>query len=152
MINSHNKKQSGVAMLEFTIVLPLMMLLLLAVTEIGRALVHYNTLTKGVRDGARYLSANALLGTTGVVRIDAQLDNDVRNLVVYGNSVGTGLAKLQNLQPANISTVDVGANLVRVDATFPYSPLTGVTLPTFGIGGPIPLSFDMRASVTMRAL
>lgn len=147
-----HKKQSGVAMLEFTIVLPLMLLLLLGVTEIGRALVQYNTLTKGVRDGARHLSSFALLGNTGLVLIDAGLDAEVRNLVVYGNVAGTGQPILQNLQPTHITTDDAGSSLIIVEANYPYSPMTGATLQMFGLGAPVSLNLNMRASVTMRAL
>ena len=43
-------RQRGVAIVEFVLTLPLLMLLLLATAEIGRALFQYNTLTKAVRD------------------------------------------------------------------------------------------------------
>ena len=84
-------------MVEFTIVLPVLLLLLFGVTELGRALVRYNTLTKAVQDGARYAAAYALLGTTGAVNVDAQLQTEVRNVVVYGNTAGTGTPVLGGL-------------------------------------------------------
>ena len=40
------RPQRGVAIIEFVITLPLLLLLLLATAEIGRALFQYNTLTK----------------------------------------------------------------------------------------------------------
>ncbi len=72
--------QRGVALVEFALILPLLILLALIATEFGRALYQYNTLAKSVRDAARYLSVQAP-GT----RIA-----EARNLVVYGSVTATG--------------------------------------------------------------
>jgi Flp pilus assembly protein TadG len=144
--------QHGVAMVEFTIVLPVLLLLLFGVTEVGRAIVRYNTLTKAVQDGARYAAAWAPLGTTGGVAVNAQLRTEVRNLVIYGNTVGAGSPVLGGLLPEQIEVVEAGGDQVRVDASYPYQPLFGVVLPNFGLGSSISTSFVMQASVSMRAL
>ena len=73
-------RQRGVAIIEFALVLPMLLLLTFTVTELGRALYQYNTLAKSVRDAARYLS----IQTPGT-RI-----TETRNLIVYGNIAGTG--------------------------------------------------------------
>jgi Flp pilus assembly protein TadG len=139
-------------MVEFTIVLPVLLLLLFGVTEIGRAIVRYNTLTKAVQDGARYAAAYALLGTTGAVNVDAQLLTEVRNVVVYGNTAGTGSPLLTGFQPVQVSLVDAGGDQIRVDANYAYQPLFGAVLPNFGLGSSISTAFVMQASVSMRAL
>lgn len=146
------RRQDGVAAVELTIALPVLLLLIVGVTELGRALVRYNALTKTVHDGARYAAAYALLGTTGMVNIDAQLLNEVRNVVVYGNKSGAGTAVLAGLQPAQVQVVDVGGDEVRVDVAYPYQPLFGAVLPDFGLGSSPQMSFVMQASVSMRAL
>lgn len=69
-----NKPQRGVAILEFALVLPLLLVMTFIVTEFGRAIYQYNTLAKSVRDAARYLSVQ-----TPNTHID-----QARNLVVYG--------------------------------------------------------------------
>jgi Flp pilus assembly protein TadG len=145
-------KQRGIAMTEFAIVLPVLLLLLFGMTEIGRALVRYNTLTKALQDGARYAAGVALLGTTGTVQVDAQTLTATRNVVVYGNTAGTGQAVLQGLQPSQIELVDAGGDQIRVDVSYPYTPLFGTVLPNFGLGSSIDMSFVMQASVSMRAL
>ena len=147
-----SRRQRGVATTEFAIVLPVLLLLLFGVTELGRALVRYNTLTKSLQDGARYAAARGLLGTTGNVEINAQLETDVRNIVVYGNKAGTGAAVLAGLQPEQIQVIDAGADQIRVDAAYPYQPLFGSALPNFGLGSSINSGFVMQASVSMRAL
>lgn len=75
-----NKRQKGVALVEFALILPLLLLLSMITTEFGRAMYQYNTLTKSVRDAVRYLS----IQTPGTHLIEA------RNLMVYGNTAGTG--------------------------------------------------------------
>ena len=75
-------KQSGVALVEFALILPLLLLLTFITTEFGRALFQYNILTKSVRDAARYLSVYNPGDTTKFPI--------AKNLVVYGNPAGTG--------------------------------------------------------------
>lgn len=74
------KRQNGVALVEFALVLPFLLLLTMITTEFGRAMYQYNTLTKSVRDAVRYLS----IQTPGTHLTEA------RNMMVYGNTAGTG--------------------------------------------------------------
>lgn len=73
-------RQRGVAIVEFALVLPFLLVLTFITTEFGRALYQYNILTKSVRDASRYLSTQ-LPGTNA---------QQARNLIVYGNMAGTG--------------------------------------------------------------
>ena len=150
-LQSRNRS-AGVALVEFVAVAPVIMFLILAVTETGRALIQYNTLTKAVQDGARHAAAFALLGTTGAINIDAQLTTEVGNLVVYGNTQGTGSAVLYGLTTAQIQLTEVSPVEIGVTATYPYQPLIGPTLQTFGLGPGPTTTFNMRAAVNMRAL
>jgi Flp pilus assembly protein TadG len=75
-----NRKQKGVALVEFALVLPLLLLMTFVVTEYSRALYQYNVLTKSVRDAARYLSSQS--PGTNIAQ--------AKNLVVYGNLAGSG--------------------------------------------------------------
>lgn len=70
-----HKRQAGVAIIEFALVLPFLLLLTFIATEFGRAMYEYHVLTKAVRDGARYISVE--LQNTHI--------NEVRNLIVYGD-------------------------------------------------------------------
>lgn len=80
---SHKPKaQKGVAIVEFALVLPLLLLLTFITTELGRAIYQYNILTKSVRDGARYLSTQQPGSAAAITT--------ARNLMVYGNPAGTG--------------------------------------------------------------
>lgn len=75
-MSKNRKAQRGVAIIEFALVLPLLLLLTFMTTELGRAIWHYNTLTKSVRDGARYLSTQPPESAAAITT--------ARNLMVYG--------------------------------------------------------------------
>jgi hypothetical protein len=115
-------------------------------------LIRYNALTKSLHEGARYASSFALLGTTGTVNLDAQLESEVKNVVVYGNPQGQGQPLLPGLLVGQVSLTGISATEIQVDATYPYQPLIGPTLQTFGFGPSINFAFNMRAAVNMRAL
>ena len=132
--------QQGLAVIEFTIMLPFILLVALAFTEAGRALYQYNTLSKAVHDGVRYLSDKVIDGS-GQLNISTDLENNTKNLVIYGDING-GTALLPTSSPSSIPTVTVtslslymdgdppgiGDNHVKVTATYTFSPL-------FSLGG-----------------
>ena len=49
-------RQNGAATVELALVLPLLIVLLVLIVDLGRMTYHYNVLLKGVRQAARYLS------------------------------------------------------------------------------------------------
>jgi hypothetical protein len=53
------RSQAGVAMVEFALVLPLLLLLLLAVVDFGRAFNYWNDETHLANEGARWAAVNA---------------------------------------------------------------------------------------------
>lgn len=148
---SHAKgplRQRGIATVEFAIVAPLLLLLMLATAELGRAFYTYNTLTKTVRDGARYASIAALNGAK-VIDLTPQIQTDTKNVVVYGNTTPDGQPVLQGLSTGQVEVEDVDdpdTVHVKVSAEFLYEPIVKDVIPTFDLG------FIMSASVTMRAL
>jgi Flp pilus assembly protein TadG len=143
----------GIAVVEFVICAPFLLLLMLAATEVGRAFIHYATLTYSVRQGARYVSEHSINGTTGVVSLTATTIAEARNLAVYGNVLGTGSPKLPNYQTSQLQIVNVGGGNVRITATYPYQPMFGSAMPNVGFGsGSFALGFNMQTAVTLRAI
>ena len=142
-------------MIEMVAVTPLLLLLLVGVSELGNAFLQYNTLNKSVREAAREVVRTALLGTTGNISLTDVLQAEGRNLVVYGNVAGLGQPRLPGLSTSHV-IVDVepaGDNLVLIQANYPYSPLLGPVLQTFGYGdNPSTSGITLTASVVMRAL
>ena len=155
---SSHYRQRGIMTVEFILVAPLLMLLLIAISEFGHALYQYNTLTKSVRDGARYLAVNTTVGNTSIV-IDSTDITETGNLVVYGNTAGSGSPKLPGLSVSDITisclgggTACPGVDHVVVAAQYPYRSIMGATLAMFGYGADVSLGLTLTSTVTMRAL
>lgn len=154
-MKTHMKnKQTGVALVEFALVLPLLLLLTFIVTEYGRALYQYNILTKSVRDAARYLSTQ--------IPGDATKYAIARNLVVYGNPAGSGTPlaiglsteqvpnpewNLAGTSPViNTVTVTIGFGAAGSDTRYTFRPLfASVFGLNFGDITYAPISATMRA-------
>ena len=84
--------QRGVALVELALTIPLLLFLTFLTTEFGRALYEYNAVTKSTRDAVRYLSYQ----TPGSNLTQA------RNLMVFGNTAGTGAPLARGLSLANV--------------------------------------------------
>lgn len=72
------KTQSGAVLVELALLLLPLLILVFGITEFGRAVYQYNTLAKGVRDGARFLSQFAPGDDAGILA--------ARSLVVCGRT------------------------------------------------------------------
>ena len=125
--------QQGLAAVEFAIVLPLILLMALAITELGRGLYQYNTLSKAVHDGARYLSDRAV-NNLGVVDITDYKAAQTRSLVMCGTLAGgcEGDELLKNFSSRGSVTVTPEtiimtdgetADFIKVSATYTFDPL-----------------------------
>lgn len=145
------KFQQGVAALEFLIVAPLLMLVVLAVSELGWAFHQYHTMTRAARDGARHVASNALIGSVGVIYLGDSVIQETRNLVVYGNPVGAGAPILPGWSIGDVTVSSPDPEHVSVSARYGYTPLVGV-IPAFYGGQSPSLSFEMQSTVRMRAL
>jgi Flp pilus assembly protein TadG len=147
----NRKSQSGLAVVEFLIVLIMLIPMLVATVEFGRYLHQYNTLTKAVRDGARYASDNAVT-SSGLVSVSSTLMSETQNLVAYGNTVqanGTEILNGITAGDVSVTTVDVAGispspSHVRVSATYDFEPLFGFIPDTIGI--------TMTASTVQRGI
>jgi Flp pilus assembly protein TadG len=155
------RRQRGIAVVEFTILLPVMLLLLMAIGELGRAFMQYNTLTRAVRDSARYVASHALKGSTQVVTLDGALIDAATNLVIYGKTTAGGTPLLQNFSSGGSVQVQQhdpavpggpGEGNITVTATYPFTPTLGAVMPDVLGDGGISTAFTMRAQVTMMAL
>ncbi len=147
---TRSESQQGIAMVEFVVVLPLLLILLMATAEFGRMFYHYNTLTKTVRDGGRYLAEHATPDTTGQINITDEVTVTTRNLVVYGQPV-SGSSILEGLSTSDVDVIQVDTNHVQVSVAYAYQPIFEM-LPMFGLGNDVETGRTLQASVTMRAL
>jgi len=133
----HSKKQQeGVAIIEMVITLPLIILIFTISGEVGMLLNKQTTLSKTVETGARFLTTNTLLGT-GLVKISAEKIQQTRNLILYGNLLGTGDILLTGMDATDINVQctygtknsycdkDNRLSPITVSATYDYTPMFG---------------------------
>jgi len=146
------KHQRGLALVETAIVLPFLIFVMLAASEFTNAFVQHTTLTKAVRDGARYVAEEAIDGTL-TLNLSANLIDETKRLVVYGDrDQNGGTPVVYGLNINDVSVIDAGGDNIEVRVDYAYTGILGSVLPSFGYGADLPLLFNLRASVTMRAL
>jgi len=150
-------RQRGAVLVEMALVTPILVVLMLATADLTRAFIEHNTVTKAVRNGARYVAAKAIEGSTGLVNIDATLRTETQNLVVFGSTINPlpgATPVVPGLTPANITVVQIaGTDDITVSATYALGGLFGAVLPVnMTSGNSISAARTLRATVTMRAL
>ena len=134
-LNRLARDRRGVTAIEFAFFTPVLLMLLIGLTELGRA--HYQAMAveNSLRAGALYASRNPM-------PLSASAQNDVQNLVKTGNLQGTApyLVPGWSDSGSNLAitplTFDIdGATLqmVRLTATVPYLPLVPGFSLVFGL-------------------
>jgi Flp pilus assembly protein TadG len=141
------KEDQGSQLAELAIVLPIMLVLFAATAEFGRFYYEYSTLAKGTRLGARYLTS---------VSVSPAEDTAAKNLVVYGNTAGTGSPIVSGLSTDNVVITRAGG-LPVLPATVNVKITNFKHQPIFDIGKLInsstfTMSLDVKPSTTMRFL
>ncbi|MCY1269434.1 pilus assembly protein TadG [Pseudomonas jessenii] len=152
----HPQRQQGLAMVEFTLVLPVLLLLLLAFGEFGRMLYQYNLLLQASRDADRFVASNAWDSTLGAVALSSTLLTQTKNVAVYGVPANTGTAVVSGLTTGNVVVAAVGTDHVRVTISYTFCPVIGAgnctgSIPGF-FGSQIALGIPLVATTVMRAL
>lgn len=109
MRKRHGKRRGerGQTMVEFAIVLPIFLMLLLGIAQLGIAFNNYLTLTDGVRAGARY---GAVLRTSGT-RVSDTIAK------VKQSSANLDQSKIN----ATVTSTWAAGSDLTVCATYPYS-------------------------------
>lgn len=145
--------QRGMAMVELTITLPLLLLLLFAIGEFGRLLFQYNSLMQASRDAGRFVAGQAWNATLGKIDLNATLQSETKSVAVFGTPTNPNgnLPAVPNLTTGNVSVSAVGADHVQVSITYTFQPVLGTAIPAF-IGNAVPLSIALTSTVVMRAL
>jgi hypothetical protein len=133
-------RRSGQGLVEFALVLPVFVLTLVALFDLGRAVFAYNTLTNAAREGARLAIVNQDIPTI-VARAKAQTAivelNDPSVTVAFYQVHIDGTPDLAN--PCDLVAVGCIA-IVEFEATYqPITPMIGNIV--FGDG----VTFEARS-------
>lgn len=120
-------RESGQDIVEYALVLPLLMLLLLGIVEFGLAVWHYDTVSNVAREVAR----------CGIIYLNLVAPNSIEQCIDDSiNQWGLGLGLVQ----ADFQ-VTFPDDFIRVQVDYDYQPITGLIL-----GGTLP----MRSVTTMQ--
>ena len=130
-------------MVETAIAIPILLVLMVGIFEVGRAYETWQVLTNAAREGARMAvtPSSTVPTTTALIRqymADGQLTNSATANVVV-NKTAT----------INVNGTAVSASLVTVDYPFQFimlQPVVRLVAPGATVGGPI----TMRATSVMR--
>ena len=138
------KRERGQAMVEAAIAIPLLLVLMVGIFEVGRAYQTWQVVTNAAREGARMAvtPTSTVPTTTALVRqfmADGQLPKSATANVVVNKTASI-----------NVNGTAVSASLITVDYPFEFIMLQPVLklIPGSGptAGGPI----TMRATSVMR--
>ena len=146
-LHRFGRDESGVQLLEAAIVVPIFLILFGATAEFGRYFYEYTTLAKASQVGVRYLSS---------APVEAIEDSKAQNLVVYGNTAGSGTPILPGLSPGQVIISRQGP-ITLVPETVTIQIVGYQHQPIFNLGALIKstglsLNIDVKPSVTMRYL
>ena len=141
-INSRNRER-GSAMVETAICIPLLLVLMVGIFEVGRAYETWQVLTNAAREGARMAvtPTGSTADTTALVRqymSNGQLTKAATATVVINEAASI-----------NVNGNPVSASQVTVDYPFEFimlQPVVRLVSPAATVGGPI----TMRATAIMR--
>lgn len=153
--------QHGQAMVEFALILPVFLLFFFGLTELGRAVWLYNTLSHVAREGSRFAIVLSQYREHGDQRCQSgNTSGSYTDLAAYQGSdtvVGHALGRAVGLDPETL-TIEVSSPLpgcsplegywrdlpFTVRASFPFQPLVADFLG-------VPATIQLAAEATMRA-
>lgn len=123
------RNQKGQSLVEFSIILPLLLLIIMGIVEFGMMLNSYLTLNNAARDGARY----GVIGNS-----NAQIQSMITSSSPSLNSADLTIT----ITPADGSRIS--GNTLTVNLTYNYK----LTVPI--ISGLLGNSVQLKAQTTMR--
>ena len=124
-------RERGQELVEFALVIPVVMMVMMAILEFGMLIFSYNTISNAAREGARYGSV---------------FPTDITGIDEAARTLTTGLN--EDLLTITISRPDEGdPRPVRVVVTYDYTLATGVLLEALGVSDGV---FSIQAASTMQ--
>ena len=108
------KKSGGQSIMEFAITIPLLLIMLVFIFDLGRATFYYSSITNSAREGARY----------GIINPD------------NSNGIRTRVREYSfGIDPANLVVTvvkDTDENSITVGVTYKFIPATPLVGPFLG--------------------
>lgn len=149
-------KARGAALVELALVLPVVLMMVFGITELGRALFQLNSLAKAADGGARYLSRSwdVLDENCQPTSAWSAAAAATANYVAFGNAGGQGQPLLPGLSAAGVTVTArygevVGSEgpacIIEIEASAPFDGAFGENVVPFTRIGPIDLTTRREA-------
>lgn len=150
LLNRFRRCQSGSPAVEFALVMPLFLLLIIGIVEMGSLLSEITAVEKGLRAGAMLAARSPVLpiGSAGAISV-----TQIKNVAMYGNPSGTGNPRVEGwtdlstitFTPRNETINGLVVTVFRLDAIVPYIPVVPGLFDGF-------LFFDFTKNFSLRAV
>lgn len=125
----------GVSAIEFALVVPLLVLLVVGVAEVGRLIVQADAVEKSLRSGAVFAAHSDL-------PLDGPTQTTIQNLVKTGTTDGSGNflvpgwaedGALLTIEPITVDVNGTEVTVIRLTATVPFAALMPGLMSTLGM-------------------
>jgi Flp pilus assembly protein TadG len=138
-----DSRERGSAMVETAIAIPILLVLMVGIFEVGRAYETWQVLTNAAREGARMsvTPGSSTSNTTALIR-QYMANGQLTKSATAAVNVDTGAS-------IDVNGTPVSASAVTVDYPFEFimlQPVVRLVAPGATVGGPI----TMRATAIMR--
>ena len=121
-------RRSGIATVEFAILVPLFLMLVLGMTEMGNAFQVSADLTAAVREGGRMASMDLSKVTPSNMTINQKVIKDMRNFLkasgIPGDDVTITITRADSQAVFDLSNQDNYLKSFRISASIPYSKVS----------------------------
>ena len=151
----HSRAEHGLAMVEFAVILPLLLLFFVTTAEFGGLFFTSTTLTKSVENGARFLGGNIMTGG-GVANLTAADIATAKALIRLGGPSNLADSNINivcafgsaPIAGGQLCAVSPGSTLsaIQIDVEYIYAPIMGGALLT--LAG-VDLNIPLNVSTTM---
>jgi len=119
------KQDRGQSLVEFALVAPVLLVILLGVVDLGRAIYYYNTLSNLAREGAR---AGIVLQTSDEWNQPGNLPDALNSITYSGISSYTGTNSIAGKIASEAVIFDLSKVTVKIEATMGKSNYAALPL------------------------
>lgn len=105
LLSRFGRARKGAALVEFSLLAPVLILLMCGLSEFANAMRQYHVMEKGVRDAARYLTRVPM----SACALDGTAVTAAKNLALTGQAAGGGTYFLPGWSDPSTVTVAVAA-------------------------------------------
>ena len=140
-------RETGQATVEFALILPVLLLLVVGMLDFGRAVNYYNTLTELAAEGARSAAVN--VNPDGTVPSGTSLQDQVKCQAVSKELRKSGTFHVNISSPIGATAPLIAGQPVKVQARYSFSFIPFVKLGTVNLVGSATMRVEQKSSYTL---